>query len=41
MMGSKISNARLERVLGMPMTMRNITTVRTLAAKYPPPDGTR
>ena len=40
MAGSKISNARLERALGMPMTMRNITTVRTLAAKYPPRAGT-
>ena len=40
MTGSKISNARLERVLGMPMTMRNITTVRTLAAKYTPLLGT-
>jgi uncharacterized protein (DUF1697 family) len=39
MMGSKISNARLERVLGTPMTMRNISTVTTLAAKYTPRVG--
>lgn len=32
---SKISGARLEKALGMPMTMRNITTINKLAAKYP------
>lgn len=31
---SKLSSAALERALGMAMTMRNITTVRKLAAKY-------
>jgi len=35
-MGSKFSNAVLERALGLRSTMRNITTVRRLAAKYPP-----
>ena len=35
MSDSRISGASLERALGMPMTMRNITTVRKLAAKYP------
>jgi uncharacterized protein (DUF1697 family) len=32
---SAFSGALLERALGMPATMRNITTVRKLAAKYP------
>lgn len=32
---SDFSGARLEKVLGAPATMRNITTVRKLAAKYP------
>ncbi len=31
---SVFSGARLERMLGMPSTMRNATTVRKLAAKY-------
>jgi uncharacterized protein (DUF1697 family) len=31
---SEISGAALERAIGMPMTMRSITTVRKLAAKY-------
>jgi uncharacterized protein (DUF1697 family) len=31
---SAISGALLERALGAPMTMRNVTTVRKLAAKY-------
>jgi uncharacterized protein (DUF1697 family) len=30
----ELTGALLERVLGTPMTMRNITTVRKLAAKY-------
>ncbi|MEO8215791.1 MAG: DUF1697 domain-containing protein [Acidobacteriota bacterium] len=34
---SRFSGALLERTLGMPSTMRNVTTVRKLAAKYPPP----
>lgn len=32
---STFSGAVLERTLGMPATIRNITTVRKLAAKYP------
>jgi uncharacterized protein (DUF1697 family) len=32
---STFSGALLEKALGMPATMRNITTVRRLAAKYP------
>lgn len=32
---SEFSGARLEKLLGAPATMRNITTVRKLAAKYP------
>ncbi len=32
---SKISGAMLEKVTGAPMTMRNVTTVRKLAARYP------
>jgi uncharacterized protein (DUF1697 family) len=31
---SKITGAQLERALGMPTTMRNITTVRNLAEKF-------
>jgi uncharacterized protein (DUF1697 family) len=31
---SKLSGGLLEKVLGQPLTMRNITTVRRLAAKY-------
>ena len=34
---SSFSGALLERALGMPATMRNWTTVRRLAAKYPAP----
>ena len=33
---SKMTNARLEKALGMPVTFRNVTTVHKLAAKYPP-----
>ncbi|HSN78699.1 MAG TPA: DUF1697 domain-containing protein [Anaerolineae bacterium] len=32
---SKVSGAQIERALGMPTTLRNVTTVRKLAAKYP------
>ena len=32
---SKVTGARLEKALGMPATLRNVTTVRKLAAKYP------
>lgn len=32
---SKFSGAVLERTLGMPATIRNVTTVRKLALKYP------
>jgi uncharacterized protein (DUF1697 family) len=32
---SKVSGAQIERALGMPTTLRNGTTVRKLAAKYP------
>jgi uncharacterized protein (DUF1697 family) len=32
---STISGGQLEKALGLPGTMRNITTVRKLAAKYP------
>lgn len=38
---SKVSGAQIERALGMPATLRNVTTVRKLAAKYaiaPPND---
>jgi uncharacterized protein (DUF1697 family) len=31
---SSFSGARMEKTLGMPATMRNMTTVRKLAAKY-------
>jgi uncharacterized protein (DUF1697 family) len=31
---SKITNARLEKALGMPATLRNVTTVRQLATRY-------
>jgi uncharacterized protein (DUF1697 family) len=34
---SGIEGGRLERALGMPMTMRNVNTVRRLAAKYGTP----
>jgi uncharacterized protein (DUF1697 family) len=34
---SRVSGALLEKTLGLPATMRNVTTVRKLAAKYPPP----
>lgn len=33
---STFSGAGLEKIIGMPATMRNITTVRKLAAKYTP-----
>lgn len=33
---SKVSGARLEKALSAPATLRNITTVRRLAAKYAP-----
>ncbi|MDQ3930105.1 MAG: DUF1697 domain-containing protein [Chloroflexota bacterium] len=32
---STFSGARLEKTLGMPATLRNVTTVQKLAAKYP------
>lgn len=32
---SQISGALLEKTVGMPATMRNVTTVKKLAAKYP------
>lgn len=32
---AQLSGARLEKAIGMPATLRNITTVRKLAAKYP------
>jgi uncharacterized protein (DUF1697 family) len=32
---STLSGAVFEKTLGMPATMRNATTVRRLAAKYP------
>ncbi len=35
MSGSTISGALLEKTIGMPATLRNVTTVRKLAAKYP------
>jgi uncharacterized protein (DUF1697 family) len=31
---SKVSGAQIERALGMPTTLRNLTTVRKLVAKY-------
>jgi uncharacterized protein (DUF1697 family) len=34
---STISGAQLEKALGLPGTLRNITTVRKLATKYPAP----
>ncbi|HSS20030.1 MAG TPA: DUF1697 domain-containing protein [Pyrinomonadaceae bacterium] len=34
---SRFSGARLEKTLGQATTLRNTTTVRKLAAKYPPP----
>ncbi len=36
MSDSKFSGARLEKIAG-PATIRNLTTVKKLAAKYPPP----
>ncbi len=33
---SKFSGARLEKMLGAPVTVRNLTTVGKLAEKYPP-----
>ena len=35
---SPFSGALLEKTIGMPATMRNATTVRKMAAKYPDPD---
>ena len=35
---SAFSGALLEKALGMPATMRNVNTIRRLAAKYPAPD---
>jgi uncharacterized protein (DUF1697 family) len=32
---SAVSGAKIERALGMPTTLRNVTTVRKLARKYP------
>ena len=32
---SPFSGALLERTIGLPATLRNVTTVRKLAAKYP------
>jgi uncharacterized protein (DUF1697 family) len=32
---SAVSGVKLERALGMPTTLRNVTTVRKLASKYP------
>lgn len=34
---SRFSGAALERTVGMPATLRNITTVKKLASKYPAP----
>ena len=31
---SKFSGSRLEKILGMPATLRNATTIRKLAARY-------
>jgi len=40
MSDSKFSGARFEKTIGMPMTMRNINTVRKLAVRYlAPPTG--
>ena len=36
---SKVSGARLEKALPTSSTVRNITTIRKLAALYPPPDA--
>lgn len=36
-MQSILSGAVLEKALGAPATLRNVNTVRRLAAKYPPP----
>jgi len=38
---SKVSGNALEKALKGPATLRNINTVRRLAAKYPPPAGMR
>lgn len=35
MSDSKVTGKQLERAIGMPFTMRNVTTLRRLAAKYP------
>jgi hypothetical protein len=34
---SAFSGALLEKAIGMPATLRNATTVKKLAAKYPAP----
>ena len=34
MSDSKVTGKQLERAIGMPFTMRNVTTLRRLAAKY-------
>jgi hypothetical protein len=34
---SPLSGPRLEKLLGVPVTVRNASSVRKLAAKYPPP----
>ncbi len=36
MSDSKFSGARLEKIIGQPATIRNLTTIKRLAAKYPP-----
>jgi uncharacterized protein (DUF1697 family) len=33
---SPVTGAKLEKALGMPATLRNVSTVRKLAAKHPP-----
>ena len=38
---SRISGAVLEKTLGMSGTMRNVNTVRRLAAKYPPAESSQ
>ena len=40
MMESTVTYARIEKVLSLPATFRNISTVRRLAAKYPIPHST-
>jgi uncharacterized protein (DUF1697 family) len=38
MSDSTFSGALLEKTIGMPATMRNVTTVKRLTAKYPAPE---